>query len=50
MVKRLKMGQIFKIKKDENGNYFYEDPSLENFTDKDRENIKKIEDMNEEEK
>ncbi|WP_044285644.1 hypothetical protein [Mesomycoplasma ovipneumoniae] len=41
MVKQLKMGQIFRIKKDENGNYSFEDPSLEN---------EKIEDMNEEEK
>ncbi|WP_069097537.1 hypothetical protein [Mesomycoplasma ovipneumoniae] len=50
MVKYLKKGQIFKIKKDENGNYFYEDSSLENFTNKDRENIEKIEDMSEEQK
>ncbi|WP_044285642.1 hypothetical protein [Mesomycoplasma ovipneumoniae] len=41
MVKQLKMGRIFKIKKDKNGNYSYEDPSLEN---------EKIEDMGEEEK
>ncbi|MHA0297211.1 hypothetical protein [Mesomycoplasma ovipneumoniae] len=41
MVKQLKMGQIFKIKKDKNGNYSFEDPSVEN---------EKIEDMSEEEK
>ncbi|WP_069098639.1 hypothetical protein [Mesomycoplasma ovipneumoniae] len=41
MVKQLKMGQIFRIKKDENGNYSFEDPSIEN---------EKIEDMSEEEK
>ncbi|MDO6856973.1 hypothetical protein Q4504_00625 [Mesomycoplasma ovipneumoniae] len=39
-----------KYLKDENGNHFYEDPSLENFTNKDRDNIEKIENMSEKKK